>query len=350
MKRLLFSIRVAVRNGARGSVLGAFLCASLAVQANVPSEQEERFSGDFLVIDLSAGPDAERYPVAHLDEAPEEGWGEAFRTTHLVLRRIPAGTFLMGSPEEELGRRRHEQQRNVTLTNDFYIGVFEVTQKQWERVMGNWPGYFTNALFREERPVEQVSWQDIRGSMGAGGVLTGTWPQSGGVDSASFMGRLRARTDLETLDLPTEAQWEVACRAGTTHALNTGVDLEDPSRDENLHVAGRYWYNGGSTWTIAGSPETGTARVGFYLPNAWGLYDMHGNVAEWCLDWYEPQPESKVEPVGAISASSRILRGGSWFHGARYCRSAHRDYYFPSHRGFNIGFRLARTVPPDAVR
>ncbi len=302
----------------------------------------------FLIIDLSPGPETERYPVSDLDEAPEEGWPEEFRSTHLVLRRIPTGSFLMGSPEDELGRRAHERQREVMLRSDFYMGIFEVTQKQWERVMGDWPSYFTNALYRETRPVEQVSWHDIRGRVDDAGLLFGTWPQSMAVAPASFMGRLRARTGLDGLDLPTEAQWEFACRAGSTHALNTGFDLEDMQRDDNLAAAGRYWYNGGSAWSIAGSPETGTAEVGSYLPNAWGLYDMHGNIAEWCLDWYEPWPKATVDPPGAITASSRVLRGGSWFHGARYCRSAHRDYYFPSHRGFSIGFRVALNLPaPD---
>lgn len=115
-------------------------------------------SGDYMVIDLSGGPSASSYPVSYLAAVPSGGWTEEHKTTKLVMRKIPAGTYTMGSPEGELGRYSAETQHQVTLTKDFFIGVFEVTQKQWERVMGTWPSYFTNATYRDSRPVEQVSY------------------------------------------------------------------------------------------------------------------------------------------------------------------------------------------------
>ncbi|MDX9978599.1 MAG: SUMF1/EgtB/PvdO family nonheme iron enzyme, partial [Lentisphaeria bacterium] len=146
----------------------------------------------YLVIDLSAGPEAASYPVSYLDAVPAGGWTDEHKTTKLVLRRIPAGTFTMGSPAGELGRNTGEAQHQVTLTKDFYIGVFEVTQKQYERVMGTWPSYFNNTTYRDARPVEQVSWNDIRG---------GTWPGtpagSGQPAAGTFVQRLRDRTGLE---------------------------------------------------------------------------------------------------------------------------------------------------------
>ena len=159
-------------------------------------------SEEYLVVDLSTGSEATSYPVSSLAEIPAGGWTDEYKTTKLVLRKIPAGTFTMGSPENELGRYSDETQHQVTLTKDFYVGVFEVTQKQWELVMGVWPSYFYNASYRDSRPVERVSYDDIRGS----GVGSG-WPASSAVDTESFLGRLRTKTGLD-FDLPTEAQWE----------------------------------------------------------------------------------------------------------------------------------------------
>ena len=295
---------------------------------------------EYLVIDLAGGADATNYPVSTLAGVPAGGWTEEHRTTKLVLRRIPAGTFTMGSPSGELGRSPEETQHQVTLTQDFYIGVLEVTQEQWYRVMGDWPSYFNNTAYRASRPVERVSYNDIRGSSAGAG-----WPGSAVVESGSFMGRLRAKTGLETLDLPTEAQWEYACRAGTTTALNSGKNLTSTSSDPNLDDVGRYYYSGGSSGTPGGISSTGTARGGSYPPNGWGLYDMHGNVWEWCLDWYGMYPGTAVDPVGAPSGSDRLARGGSWVNVARYCRSAGRGGDDPSDRNYYFGFRVAWTVP-----
>ena len=296
----------------------------------------------YVVVDLSRGPVATTYPVRYSSVGPNLD-DDTCRTTELWLRKIPAGTFIMGSPEDEVGRssrleRLEMVQHEVTLTQDFYIGVFECTQRQWELVMGSNPSEYKGDC----RPVETVSYNKIRGTgeqAGAG------WPEYGhAVDSTSFMGKLQAKTGL-TFDLPTEAQWEYACRAGTTTALNSGKNLTSIDQDAAMDEVGRYFFN--TSDGKGGYSEHTT--VGSYLPNAWGLYDMHGNVYEWCLDW-EPNPYEPcgttpvVDPVGALSGNFRITRGGAWHSqyfvnaacGAQYCRSASRfdpnprvgkDYY-----------------------
>ncbi len=276
----------------------------------------------FLVIDLSGGAQATNYPVSYLSEVPSNGWSDVFKTSKLVLRRIPAGSFMMGSPVEELERSPNEEPHEVTLPRDFYIGVFEVTQRQWELVTGTRPSFFSSATYYRMRPVENVLYSNIRGSL--------NWPVSEAVDENSFMGRLRARTGLATVDLPTEAQWEYACRAGTTTSLNNGQGIEDGALD----VLGRYRLNhpAGSYLEHASvEPDSGgTAIVGGYEPNAWGLYDMHGNVAEWCLD---------------SLASKRISRGGDWRSFAGACRSAARSSSSTQYGYKNLGLRIAVNLP-----
>ena len=294
-------------------------------------------ASDYLVVDLSDGPASTNYPVSYTNAQPEGGWKDEHKTTKLVLRRIPGGSFTMGSPDNELGRSSNEIQHVVTLTKDFYIGVFEVTQRQWERVMEDWPSNFSNMTFRDSRPVEGVSYDDIRGAM------AGTnWPADGNVDADSFMGKLRAKTGLATLDLPTEAQWEYACRAGATTALNSGYNLASTSNDLRMAEVGRYWYNGGSLgyWSDGGT-NVGSAKVGSYLPNAWGLFDMHGNVWESCLDWRESSPAGVLDPVGPVSGSHRVIRGGCWIFSAWGCRSAGLSGYLSASRGDYGGFRVA---------
>lgn len=139
-----------------------------------------------MIIDLFEGSAATNYPVSYTNAPPEGGWTDEYKTTKLVMRRIPAGTFTMGSPEGELGRFRDETQRQVTLTKDYYMGVFQVTQKQWERVMGNWPSHFNNASYRDARPVEQVSYTDIRENANNNSSISPNWPQSSVAGASSF--------------------------------------------------------------------------------------------------------------------------------------------------------------------
>ncbi|MBR4675767.1 MAG: formylglycine-generating enzyme family protein [Victivallales bacterium] len=159
------------------------------------------------------------------------------------------------------------------------------------------------------------------------------------MDGGSFFGVLRARTGL-TFDLPTEAQWEYACRAGTTTALNSGENLTDAETCPNMNEVGRYKGNQNDG---KGDYKEHT-KVGCYLPNAWGLYDCHGNVWEWCLDWYQSGWGKAVDtdPVGATSGSVRVLRGGGWLSRAGNCRSASCDSFTPSYSNYyGYGFRVA---------
>ena len=282
----------------------------------------------YIVVDLSGGPSATKYPMRASYVSPATSG--ASKTTELWLRRIPKGTFTMGSPVGELGRKPSvwegdETQHDVTLTQDFYIGVFEVTQKQWELVMGNTPATHKG----DTRPVETVHYSAVRGA-----TLGANWPADNQVDANSFMGLLRDKTGL-TFDLPTEAQWEYACRAGTATALNNGQDLTNITACQEMDEVGLYAGNGGGV----GAHTT----VGSYPPNAWGLYDMHGNVWEWCLDWfsYGMAADAVSDPRGASAPPAgtkwRITRGGSFNDDAQYCRSAVRAC--ATNGGSTCGFR-----------
>ena len=305
--------------------------------------------GDYMVVDISGGTNAATYPVSYyrtLADLPS-GVGvnsDVYKTTNMVFRRIPAGTFTMGSPTNELGHYFNETQHQVTLTQPFYIGVFEVTQKQWERVMGTWPSYFTNTSYRDSRPVEQVSYYQIRENPANSDDPAVSWPTNSDVNAQSFMGRLRARTG-KAFDLPTESQWEYAGRAGTTTALNSGKNLTATGRCPNMSEVGRYWYNGPNTYGYSQSVDTsgGTAKVGSYLPNAWGLYDIHGNVWEWCLDWYGDYPGTMSDPAGELTGlyPYRMSRGGSWDHYPDSCRVGNRNDYYPDYAYGNLGLRVA---------
>ena len=288
-------------------------------ESDKPSEPQAKY----MVLDLKD------YSVSYLDDVPDGGWTDKYKTTKLVLRSIPAGTFVMGSPESELAREKDEIQHKVTLTKPFYMGVFQVTQKQYELITGDNPSWTKG----EMRPMEVVSYEDIRGKeKGA------QWPDNDLVDEDSFFGIFRVKSGLG-FDLPTEAQWEYACRAGTKTAWNTGKDITDTEKDPELDKLGRYKYNG--SW-IGPNEAIGQAEVGSYLPNAWGFYDMHGNVQEWCLDWYgEYSNDEATDPKGPKSGEFRVLRGGCWNSDANYCRSAFRFYNYPRYAGSSYyGFRV----------
>jgi formylglycine-generating enzyme required for sulfatase activity len=331
------------------AVAAAVIVTGTAVPVGIAVAQavskESKLAGDYLVIDLSGGPSVSNYPVGYLSTVPSGGWTDEYKTTKLVMRKIPAGTFIMGSPTNELGRHNHETQHTVTLTKAFYLGVFEVTQRQWEMVMGNKPSYFTNATCYPTRPVEQVSYSDIRESTN-NLAMSPDWPATNAVHADTFMGKLRGKTGLTGFDLPTEAQWEYACRAGTDTALNSGYNLTNMASDAQMNVVGRYRYNNGS-FSQGCETNGGTAAVGSYQANAWGLYNMHGNVWEWCLDWNgHIYPGAVTDPKGAASGPFRVIRGGSWWDDAKFCRSAFRSICYPPwHRYYGIGFRAAMTLP-----
>ena len=276
-----------------------------------------RYSVLYCVIDLSGGPNAARWPVSYLSAVPSDGWTDEYKTTKLVLRRIKVGTFVMGDNQSDESHR-------VTLTKSFYMGVFEVTQRQWEFVMGSWPNSTPSSSDGrgDAYPAYNVSYDDIRGpSSGA------RWPASSAVDASSFLGRLRAKTGLD-FDLPTEAQWEYACRAGTTTICYWG-----------------YWGNskdGAYAWYIDNSGSK-AHPVGTKRPNAWGLYDTSGNVWEWCRDWYGTLAYG-ADPKGSASGWTRVVRGGGCSSISDDFTSSYRFYVDPSDRGRSIGFRLVMAL------
>ena len=288
------------------------------ISATVADSEVTVAHSDYCVIDLSGGTNATNYPVSYLAAVPAGGWTKEYKTTKLVLRRVEAGAFIMGNDQTN-------ESHCVWITKPFYMGVFEVTQRQWELVMGSNPSNYKGDV----RPVESVSYCMIRGSSKGE-----KWPSSAAVDATRFLGKLRAKTGLDGFDLPTEAQWEYACRAGRTSKYNNGGDAED-----DLKTLGRY---GGNTSDGRGGYAQHTA-VGSYAPNAWGLYDMHGNVWEWCLDWYDGLSYG-VDPSGSSSGSGRVERGGGWSSSADDCTSAFRGGYSPSSADFSDGFRLVRTL------
>lgn len=289
----------------------------------------------YLVVDLSGGTNAVTYPVRY-STTPPDITTDKCRTTELWLRLVLPGTFMMGSPEGERGRGMDEQQHFVRLTRPYYIGVFELTQKQWLLISGD-----TNAVqyVGDNRPIDAVSYGMIRGTNQGQ-----TWPASNIVDSDSFLGILRKRTAL-IFDLPTEAQWEFACRAGTTNRWNNGMEgsgeyyYDQERGNSNLRLLGRHCNNqddGHDSY----SQHT---KVGLYQPNAWNLYDMHGNVSEWCLDGYKSAMATyeEIDPVGADYTGTRCVRGGNWQSWAIYCRSACRSAYASDHVDSGVsGFRL----------
>ena len=281
----------------------------------------------YCVINLSAGANATSYPVSYLADVPSGGWTDEYKTTKLVLRRIEPGSI---------------PTRDAAITKPFYIGVFEVTQRQYELVMESRPSYFNNDSCYTTRPVEKVSYDMIRGSSAGAG-----WPASFAVDGDSFMGRLRSKTSIDGFDLPTEAQWVYACRAGTTTDYNSGKDHASTLQDSAMDEVGRYKYNGGQDDSQDCATWAGTAKVGTYKPNIWGLYDMHGNVQEWCLDWSDGAM-SGDDPVGSSSGTRRILRGGCWDNVACNCTSSDVSYSRPSNCSLYNGFRITRILSNGA--
>jgi formylglycine-generating enzyme required for sulfatase activity len=267
----------------------------------------------FSLLMVGCGEEAKKEAVQ--EEAPKEAPfaikpGENFTVPDLKLDMIwlKPGTFMMGSPVSERESGPDEIQHQVTLTQGFYLGKYEVTQAQWERVMGNNPSHFKGA----DRPVEQVSWDD---AVEFCKKLTEMEKKAGRVPEGM------------SYQLPTEAQWEYACRAGTTTAFSWGNDINSTNANYNYNIRQ-------------------TRDVGNYAANPWGFFDMHGNVWEWIADWFGAYPVGNpvTDPTGEASGSGRVARGGSW-----YCydlRSAERGDGPPSGRvnylGFRVGFQSSK--------
>ncbi len=233
------------------------------------------------------------------------------------------------------------------------MGLYEVTQRQYELIMGQKPSYFNQASEYAMRPVETVSWHTIRGAGGSGEAAE--WPKTTAVTATSFMGRLRQHTGLDDFDLPVEAQWEFACRATQGSALNNGTELSSRyAAIDNLTAIARYKYDGGYVKNAAGSYEepmqgcstkNGTNKVGSPQPNMWGPYDMSGNVVEWCLDWWQDDNTTCDANQGPTSAKTyRVKRGGGWNDMNDAVRSASRSYGSGWNNYNNTGFRVCRTL------
>lgn len=225
---------------------------------------------------------------------------------HLVF--IPAGEFMMGSPEGEEGRYKNETQHRVRLTKLFYIGKYEVTQAEWTKVMGKNPSHFKD----EKNPIENVSWNNVQ----------------------EFIKKINGTSALQKelrFALPTEAQWEYACRAGSTNRFSFG--------DSDSSLEGYAWFSNNS--------GKKTHPVGQKKPNAWGLYDIHGNVYEWLYGWYDSKgrlirsKQMKEDPTGSAKDSFAGLRGGSWDNDANFCRAARRNFYYPDVPNPSYGFRVS---------
>lgn len=308
--------------------MGAFSSSNFQIKMYAGKELSR-----YIVIDVSGGTNATNYAIRRSIEGPNLA-DDACRTTEIWMRLIPPGTFMMGSPTNELGRTDNEDLHKVTITKPFYLGVFEVTQKQWELVKGNRPDASTNDVMYATRPVERFNYSEL---------------SSG---DYSFLKSIRLRTERYGFDLPTEAQWEYACRAGTLTALNSGENLMGKTGCSNLDKVGRYSANG-----------TSSSEVGSYQPNKIGLYDMHGNVREWCLDGGNCAHlgnDAQIDPKRSVFHDwgngadwyVMVMRGGDWMCEASGCRSAWRnDLTYLSTRSSNaywatektIGFRLCGT-------
>ena len=246
-------------------------------------------------------------------------------TVNLEMIWVEPGTFSMGSPLTEPGRSSDETEHNVTLTKGFYLGKYEVTQAQYEAIMaGNTDGLSatpSNSLGNPNRPVEMVNWYDVQ----------------------IFLNRLNAQQSPNipvgwAYVLPSESQWEYACRAGTTTAYSWGATISCSN----------------ANYSSCGYSKTRV--VGMYGANPWGFSDMHGNVYEWTADWYDasyPTGNPEIDPTGSASGSSRVRRGGSWTHGGSGVRSARRGRSVPSTRirynGFRVGFQQITTSPSNLV-
>jgi len=260
---------------------------------------------------LGCQPISSTSPVEKLPEMRTNSLG-------MKLLLLPSGRFMMGSPTTELQRKFNERLHPVTLSHPFYMGAYEVTQKEWKHVMGNEPSFFKG----ENLPVETVSWNEAQLFCQR---LTQQERSSGHIS-----GSCRYR-------LPTEAEREYACRAGTTTTFNTGMTLDATQANIN----GETPYPGTKTSLF----RKRTLPVGSFPPNAWGLYDMHGNVYEWCQDYWSGYPEGEItDPFPTTPHKRRVYRGGAWKFPAAAARSAKRSQRDPAKKFDFMGLRLVLEV------
>ncbi len=229
----------------------------------------------------------------------------------MKLVAIPAGSFVMGSSNQEKGRGDDEHLRKITLTRGLYLGAYAVTQEQWQAVMGVNPSLFRGA---KSLPVETVSWHDCQ----------------------AFCKKLSER-EKKKYRLPTEAEWEYACRAGTSTPYHFGATLSTDQANYN----GNFTYGAGTKGVF----RARTTPVGTFPANAWGLYDMHGNVSQWCQDWHGGYARTDLtDPQGPKAGKERVLRGGSWSNHPIFCRSANRNFAPPDTRIEFYGLRICLDV------
>ena len=300
---------------------------------------------DVMVISLVAEKTRLFYPS--FEAVPGGVNTDLYKTEMMAFRKCPAGnvTWRMGSPTNEHGRVHTDEKAHlVTLNDDFYIGVFPVTQRQWQLVTGNTPSTYKGfAADCATRPVEMVSYYQFRGA---------NWPTES-VNTGTFVGKLRTFTGLAALDLPLEAQWEFACRAGCGATLYDGSNPTVDASDELARLA-RYASNGGRLpgGTIPSADCTAdyaTAKVGTYAPNAWGIYDMLGNVFELCLDQWASDRTGCDPNIGPTDGgTTRVMRGGSYENSLQWCRCAFRKSTGPSEQQkYQGGRRACSVVIPD---
>jgi formylglycine-generating enzyme required for sulfatase activity len=274
---------------------------------------------------LAPGRSGSSAPDEEVDLSLSEGGKDFTNSVGMKLVRIKAGTFLIGAPAGERQSNDFEKpQYEVEISRDFYVGVYEVTQKQYQAVMGNNPSFFSQTgggrgqvqgQNTDDFPVEQVSWHDAQ----------------------KFTEKLsalpRERSNGRKYRLPTEAEWEYCCRAGTKTRFNVGDELAPRDANFNNNNLRR------------------TCKVGSYKPNAFGLYDVHGNVWEWCSDWYEDkvyQQKVRKDPQGPKNPTrSKVQRGGAWNHTADVCRAAFRNNPSPETRSSTEGFRVVCILGRD---
>ncbi len=252
-------------------------------------------------------------PPAWAEAAGKDQYGRYadfnFQGVRQRMKWIEAGRFMMGSPESEAKRGSDERLHEVTLSRGFWLADTACTQALWQAVTGKNPSDFKGP----ERPVEQVSWEDAQ----------------------EFLEQLNEKIPGLELRLPTEAEWEYACRAGTRMSFWFGENITP----EQANYNGDYPYAGGEK----GLNRNGTVEVKTLPCNAWGLYQMHGNVDEWCADWLGNYADGPVtDPAGPDSGSDHVVRGSSWADYGQFVRSAYRDGYSPDTRFISLGFRFAR--------